>query len=129
MPYGTPSSTQALMHAAGIRSLRASAIMAAGGPLFAALDRHSPGEWYLQAIAVESAARGSGVGRSLLDDAFVRAARAGCASLTLDVDATNVRARALYERQGLHVAGTSPPAVLLGGARVHRMAVALPGPL
>jgi ribosomal protein S18 acetylase RimI-like enzyme len=102
--------------------------MAAGWPVFAALDRHSPGEWYLQAIAVEPDARGSGVGLALISNAFVRAGRAGSTSLTLDVDAANVRARALYERQGLHVARTSPAAVLLGGARVRRMAASVPEP-
>ena len=97
-----------------------------GRPVFSALDRHSPGEWYLQAIAVRSLARGSGVGRLLFADAFTRAARAGCETLALDVDAANVRARALYERLGLRVRSSSRKAVLLGGVRVHRMAAAVP---
>ena len=122
MPFGTPSSGRALARVAGLRAVRMVAVLAAGRPLFAALARHAPGEWYLQAIAVTAAARGRGVGGVLVDDAFARASRAGCATLTLDVDVANPRARQLYERHGLGVVETSPPASLLGGAHVHRMA-------
>lgn len=121
MPYGTPSGTDALMRVAGIRSIRAGAVALLGRPVFSALERHSPGEWYLQAIAVQSQSRGFGVGQMLFADAFRRAAVAGCHTLTLDVDATNTRARALYERLGLHVVHSSGKAVLLDGAQIHRM--------
>ena len=120
-PYGTPSGTSQLMKAAGIRSLRAGAIAVLGWPVFSALDKHSPGEWYLQAIAVQPEARGSGVGRALFGDAFERAAGAGCETLALDVDVTNVRAQALYARLGLRVESASGKAILLDGAQVNRM--------
>lgn len=126
MPYGTPSGTDALMRVAGIRSIRAAAVAMLGRPVFSALERHSPGEWYLQAIAVTSQARGSGVGQVLFADAFRRAAAAGCHTLTLDVDAANARARALYERLGLHVEYSSGKAVLLDGAQIHRMSAPVP---
>jgi predicted GNAT superfamily acetyltransferase len=99
---------------------------ALGRPVFGALNRHSPGEWYLQAIAVLPPARGSGVGRCLISDAMARAVAAGCGTLALDVDAANVRAQALYVRLGLRVASTSSPATLLGGVQVCRMSAQLP---
>lgn len=126
MPYGTPSGTDALMRVAGIRSIRAGVVALLGRPVFSALERHSPGEWYLQAIAVQSQARGFGVGQLLFADAFRRAAVAGCRTLTLDVDAANTRARALYERLGLQVVYSSGKAVLLDGAQIHRMIAPVP---
>jgi len=120
-PSGTPGGTSELVRAAGLGALRLAAITTLARPLFAALDRHDEGEWYLQAIAVRPAARSTGVGRALFSDAVDRAARAGCRTLTLDVDVTNVRARSLYERLGLQVVATSPPVSLLDRASVHRM--------
>lgn len=126
MPYGTPRGTDALMRVAGIRSIRAIAVVLFGRPVFSALERHSPGEWYLQAIAVHSQARGLGVGQLLFADAFRRASVACCRTLALDVDAANSRARALYERLGLQVVYSSGKAVLLDGAQIHRMTAPVP---
>lgn len=114
-----------LMRAAGWRALRAGAVALAARPLFVAMNRHEPGDWYLQAIAVEREARGRGIGTALLAGAFEQARTSGADRLTLDVDAENGRARSLYERFGLRVAATSRPARLLGGAAVHRMSVEL----
>lgn len=125
-PYGTPSGTQQLLRAAGIRALRAGAVALLGWPVFAALDAHSPGEWYLQAIAVAPQARGAGVGAALFADAFQRAADSRCDTLSLDVDVANVRARALYERLGLQVESTSGKAVLLDNAQINRMTAVVP---
>lgn len=120
-----PPGDDALMGAAGIRAVRAAAISALGWPALAALDRHAPGEWYLQAVAVESTTRGMGLGQTLFADAVTRAGAAGSTTMTLDVDSANVRAQALYERLGLAVESTSGRAVLLGGIRVHRMSAPL----
>jgi ribosomal protein S18 acetylase RimI-like enzyme len=125
-PYGTPSADAGLMDAAGPRALRAAAVVFAGRPVFRALDQHSPGEWYLQAIAVLPQARDAGVGRRLVADAYLRAAAADCAVVCLDVAATNARAQALYERLGFRVVSTSRTAILLGGTRVRRMTASLP---
>ena len=114
-----------LMRAAGWRALRAGAVALAARPLFVAMDRHEPGDWYLQAVAVEREARGRGIGTALLTAAFEQARTSGADRLTLDVDVENGRARSLYERFGLRVAATSRPARLLGGAAVHRMSVEL----
>jgi ribosomal protein S18 acetylase RimI-like enzyme len=113
------------MHAAGLMAVRAAVVVLLGHPVFRALGRHSPGEWYLQAIAVVPQARGGGVGHALLMDAIAKAAVEGCDSVALDVNAANVRAQTLYERLGLRVASTSRSAVLLGGVRVHRMSAQL----
>ncbi len=124
-PAGTRSADGALVRAAGWRVVRLAAVAVLGWPVLAAMERHAPGEWYLQALAVTPPARGAGVGRRLIADAVARAAKAGCASLTLDVDAANAGARALYERLGLRVVSTSRPALLLGGVRTHRMRLVL----
>lgn len=120
-PHGTPSGELALAKAAGIRSLRAAAVAAAVLPVVVALSKHSPQEWYLQAIAVTARSRSSGVGSALFTDAFTRARDSGCTSLVLDVDAANVRARELYERLGLVVTSTSRRAILADNLRVERM--------
>ncbi len=125
-PYGTPDGDDAFARAAGVRAVRAGALQLLGRPVFTALSHREPGQWYLQAIAVLPEARGAGVGRALMDDAFARASAADCTALVLDVDASNLGARRLYERLGLKVVSTSGRAVLLGGAQVHRMAVDLP---
>jgi ribosomal protein S18 acetylase RimI-like enzyme len=126
-PQGTPSGDGALLRAAGIRAARAAAVNLLGWPALATLDRHAPGEWYLQAIAVHPASRGTGVGQTLFADAVTRARSAGCSALTLHVDTANTRARALYQRLGMAVESTSARAVLLGGTRVHRMSAPLAG--
>jgi ribosomal protein S18 acetylase RimI-like enzyme len=124
-PHGTLSADAELMRAAGLRALRAAAVELIGRPVFRALNQHSAGEWYLQAIAVFPQARGAGVGRRLVSDAFARAAAADCDVVSLDVDAANVRAQALYSRLGLRVVSTSPAAILPGGVQVRRMAASL----
>lgn len=110
-----------VLRAAGLRAVRAAAVFLAAWPVMRALERREPGEWYLQSIAVDSDLRGRGVGSALFADALGRARSSGARRLVLDVDAENTKARALYERLGLQVERTSPPARLLGGVRVHRM--------
>ncbi len=124
-PSGTPSADSELTRAAGLMAVRAAAVVLLAPLFFSGLGRHSPGEWYLQAIAVVPGARGGGVGHALLMDAIAKATAEGCNSVALDVDAANVRAQALYERMGFQVASTSRRALLLGGVRLHRMSVPL----
>ncbi len=122
-PEGTPTGTGAIVAAARLRAIRAFSLAVLGWPVFAALERHQQGEWYLQAVAVRPQARGLGLGSALFQEALTRAVAADCDTLTLDVDVANEGAIALYERLGLQVVSTSPRAVLLGGVRVHRMAI------
>ena len=60
---------------------------------------HAPSA-HLETIVVAPAARGRGIGRSLLARAEDRAQQLGAQSLTLHVFSNNHRARRLYQRGG-----------------------------
>jgi ribosomal protein S18 acetylase RimI-like enzyme len=105
------------------RSLRALTVFIVAYPVISALLRRVPGEWYLQAIAVDASVRSSGVGSVLFSDAVARARASGAQRLVLDVEARNNRARALYERLGMTVQWSSRKVPLVG--QVHRMGMAL----
>ncbi len=62
---------------------------------------------WLEDIFVEEAARGSGVGRALMEAAFERARERGCARMELDVNEANPAAVGLYESLGFE--GWSDP--------------------
>ena len=55
---------------------------------------------WLEDLFVREDARGSGLGRALVEAAVERARARGCRRLDLDVAADNAAARALYERMG-----------------------------
>jgi ribosomal protein S18 acetylase RimI-like enzyme len=63
---------------------------------------------WLEDIFVEPEARGSGVGRALIEAAFDRARARGCARVELDVNEANPAALALYESLGFE-AWSDPP--------------------
>jgi ribosomal protein S18 acetylase RimI-like enzyme len=60
---------------------------------------HEPSA-HLEAIAVDGAAEGMGVGQALLAAAESEAKSQGAQSMTLHVFASNTRARAFYEQSG-----------------------------
>jgi ribosomal protein S18 acetylase RimI-like enzyme len=62
----------------------------------------------LEDIFVEEEARGSGVGRALVEAAFDRARERGCARMELDVNEANAAALRLYESMGFE-AWSDPP--------------------
>ena len=62
---------------------------------------------WLEDIFVEAEARGSGVGRALMEAAFERARERGCARMELDVNEANPEALRLYESLGFE--GWSDP--------------------
>ena len=62
---------------------------------------------WLEDIFVEEAARGSGLGRALMEAAFDRARERGCARMELDVNEANPAAVGLYESLGFE--GWSDP--------------------
>lgn len=105
------------------RSLRALTLFVVAYPVLSALLRRVPGEWYLQAIAVDASVRSIGVGSGLFNDAVARARASGAQRLVLDVEARNNRARALYERMGMTVQWSSRKVPLVG--QVHRMGMEL----
>ena len=68
--------------------------------------RHRPGELHLEFLAVSPVARSRGVGSRLLQRADEIARERGMERVTLEVIASNPRARALYERSGFWVTET-----------------------
>jgi ribosomal protein S18 acetylase RimI-like enzyme len=63
---------------------------------------------WLEDIFVDASARGSGVGRALVEAAFERARERGCARMELDVNEANPAALSLYESLGFE-AWSDPP--------------------
>jgi ribosomal protein S18 acetylase RimI-like enzyme len=63
---------------------------------------------WLEDIFVEAGARGTGMGRALVEAAFERARERGCARIELDVNEANPAALALYESLGFE-AWADPP--------------------
>lgn len=57
-------------------------------------------EWYLDCLVVSANFRGAGIGSKLLNGVYERANSEGYPAVGLNCDQDNVRARALYERQG-----------------------------
>jgi GNAT superfamily N-acetyltransferase len=66
------------------------------------------GDCWLEDIFVEEKARGSGMGRALVEAAFGRARERGCERMELDVNEANPAALALYEALGFS-AWSDPP--------------------
>lgn len=64
-----------------------------------------PGRLLMDGICVAEAARGLGVGTTLLDAVAEEARRRGASEIRLDVIDRNPRARALYERRGFQAVG------------------------
>ena len=107
--------------AAGIRIVRMAAVAGLGRRLFSFMDAHEDGDTHLQAVAVDPAKRGEGIGSSLINSCVQQARAVGSQRLALDVDITNSGAIALYERQGWSIVATSQPTNRFGSASVHRL--------
>lgn len=65
-------------------------------------------EIHINNVAVLPDIRGRGIGTTLMQRVFGEAARLGARRATLEVRASNVGARRLYERLGFTVTGTRP---------------------
>ena len=63
-------------------------------------------EIHINNVAVREALRGRGLGTALLQHVLQEARRLGATRATLEVRASNTRARRLYERLGFYVAAT-----------------------
>jgi GNAT superfamily N-acetyltransferase len=63
---------------------------------------------WVEDIYVEPGARGSGVGRALMEAAFDRARARGCSRMELDVNEANAAALTLYESLGFE-SWSDPP--------------------
>ncbi len=88
-------------------------LLAGDPPAGVAQLRYRYGIWYaahdcwLEDLYVSDTARGSGLGRALVEAAFERAHARGCQRIELDVDEENHPAVALYESLGF-ASGTGP---------------------
>lgn len=67
---------------------------------------HTGGACELKHLFVESAHRGSGIGRRLCEEAMRRAEEAGCRSMSLETGAANHEAVALYASLGFRLCDT-----------------------
>jgi ribosomal-protein-alanine acetyltransferase len=63
-------------------------------------SNHSPGEWEVENIMVDSAVRRQGIGAALLRELAVRAKEKGAIRFHLEVRASNAPAIALYKKLG-----------------------------
>ena len=63
-------------------------------------------EIHINNVALRPALRGQGLGTALMHHVFGEARRLGAGRATLEVRASNVAARRLYERLGFYVSGT-----------------------
>jgi GNAT superfamily N-acetyltransferase len=70
---------------------------------------------WLEDLFVREAARGSGLGRALVEAAFERAGERGCRRIELDVNEDNAPARALYEECGFRTEPKPPGRTLFIG--------------
>ena len=69
---------------------------------------HDGEDCWLEDLFVEETARGSGLGRALVEAAIGRARERGCARVELDVNEANPAALALYESLGFE-SWSDPP--------------------
>lgn len=115
------SSHKPLMRAAGVRILRVWAIAMLCWRFLRFMETMESQDFYVQAVAVDSEARGAGVGSALLDHAESCGREAGCARLALDVASTNEGALRLYKRRGMIETARSPAIGFVGGVRAIRM--------
>lgn len=115
------SKDRPLFRAAGPRGVRMLAAWLFARRLFNFMNRVPEGDWYLQAVAVDGAYRGAGIGSLLLDHAEHTATTSGARRLVLDVAVDNDGAQRLYERRGMSIDVTSPSTPFVPSSAVHRM--------
>ena len=106
-------SKEPLRQAEGFPALRAGLLHILCWPLIRILTTLPDDGFYLLAIAVDDAARGKGVGSTLMDHVEAKARASGSNRLYLDVAAKNEGARRLYERRGMSVDSRWPKLRLL----------------
>ena len=115
------SSREPLNRVAGRFNLRKRIVEILFSPLMRIIDSITDGDFYLQAIAVNSELRGDGVGSVLMDSFEERARASGSTRLSLDVSAKNKKAHRFYERRGMTVESQWPKRLPIPGLRFYRM--------
>jgi ribosomal protein S18 acetylase RimI-like enzyme len=79
---------------------------------------HASEDCWLEDLYVADEARGSGLGRALVEAAFERGRERGCARVQLDVNEANTAALALYTSLGFTAADPSGARNLFMGRRL-----------
>ncbi|MDJ0953264.1 MAG: GNAT family N-acetyltransferase [Acidimicrobiia bacterium] len=119
------STDDALIKAAGWRAYRMGAHVRVMSRLFDFMGSVPDGDFYVHALAVNSAERSRGIGSQLLDRMEAEARRVGSRRLVLDVAATNKGGRRLYDRRGMVAEAESPRWFGLPNTNVIRMVLPL----
>lgn len=119
------SSREPLTRAAGRSNLRMGIVRMLVAPLMRIIDSIADGDFYLQAIAVDTELRGDGVGSILMDSSEERARASGSTRLSLDVSAKNTGARRFYERRGMNVESQWPKRLAIPALKFYRMTIVL----
>lgn len=117
-------SGQPLKRAAG-NSLRMRILSTIFRPLFRIIETVPDGDFYIQAVAVDKAHGGTGIGSALMDLIEERAVAEGSIRIVLDVSGKNRGALRLYERRGMIVESRWPRRVAIPGLTIFRMKKAL----
>lgn len=116
------SSPRVLVDAAGPWNLKFWTVSIVFSPLIRLLDTVKQGDFYLQAIAVDSHARGKGVGKALLGLVETMAIEKGCARIALDVSNSNTHAFQIYQKRGYKLESTWPRYLRIQAIMFSRMA-------
>ena len=115
------SSHDPLERAAGSSYLRKRIVRMLFAPIMRIIDSITFGDFYVQAIAVDTKLRGAGVGSILMDSSEERAHASGSTRLSLDVSAKNREARRFYEHRGMHVESQWPKRLAIPVLKFYRM--------
>ena len=115
------SSHNPLSQAAGRRNLRMKIVRVAFAPLMRIIDSISDGDFYLQAIAIDKALRGDGIGSLLMESLEERARASGAVRLALDVSAKNKGARRFYEHRGMTIESKWPKRLHIPALKFYRL--------
>lgn len=115
------ASPRVLTNAAGLWNLRFRVVSILFWPLIRALDTIKDGDFYLQAIAVDSHVRGKRVGSMLLDHTEALAIDNEADRIALDVSASNDHAFQIYKSRGYVVDSTWPRHVRIPAIMFSRM--------
>jgi len=115
------SSREPLKRAAGRSNLRMRIVRMLFAPIMRIIDSIADGDFYVQAIAVDTELRGNGVGSVLMDSSEDRARTSGSTRLSLDVSAKNKGARRFYEHRGMNVESQWPKRLAIPVLKFNRM--------
>jgi len=115
------SSHEPLERAAGRGNLRMRIVRMLFAPIMRIIDSIAHGDFYVQAIAVDTELRGNGIGSVLMDLSEEQARASGSTRLSLDISAKNKGARRFYEHRGMNVESQWPKRLAIPVLKFYRM--------